>query len=110
MDTHKIVSFFSINESLMIILNPAILKLLLRCNNFEAERVLYTSIFSEYLASYSLSDFKINQGTSPMLGFFFFSFWLELILKHNHSLALTDITCKMKIDQWAWMGVGVQKR
>lgn len=74
MDTHKIVSFFSINESLMIILNPAILKLLLRCNNFEAERVLYTSIFSEYLASYSLSDFKINQGTSPMLGFFFFSF------------------------------------
>ena len=56
----------------MIILNPAILKLLnLTCSNFESERILYTTVFSEYLYSYSLSNFKINQSTSDMLGFFF---------------------------------------
>ena len=78
----------------MFILNPAILKLLnLTCSNFESERILYTTVFSEYLYSYSLGNFKINQSTSDMLLFFFiFSFFLlKLILKHAHSLILTNI-------------------
>lgn len=51
METHRIVSFSNINESLMIILNPAILKVFsdLECNNFELRKALFTIVFSEYL-------------------------------------------------------------
>ena len=43
--------------------------------NFESERILCTTVFSEYF-SYSLSNFKINQSTSDMLlfGFYFYFF------------------------------------
>lgn len=64
MDTCNMVFFFfkANNLSLMIILNPAMLKLFsnLGCNNFESTRALYTTAFNEYLASYLLSHFKIN--------------------------------------------------
>lgn len=59
----------------MIILYLPIFKLLnLTCSKFESERILYTTVFSEYLYSYLLSNFKINQSTSDILVFFLIFF------------------------------------